>query len=198
MAGGDNGCGIWLLEVTSNKLVTFPRQNSIPPSASCCWNVTVVITCTVYLVMSTYNYLFFVHSWIVYFVLALVLYSRKHSREKTFANWRKIWFCGENFCRLLVCAKGHHAPKFRRENFRKTVKFAKIFSLKSFPLYDIVPWVMIVWLASWVLALFLCCPLWLLIQCDWLTLMLWVILQSSLVHMWEGLGTRLVGIWPWE
>ena len=107
MAGGDNGCGIWLLEVTSNKLVTFPRQNSIPPSASCCWNVTVVITCTVYLVMSTYNYLFFVHSWIVYFVLALILYSGKHSREKTFANWWKIWFCGETFadCLFVLCQR---------------------------------------------------------------------------------------------
>ena len=28
MGGGDNGCGIGLLGVTSNKLVTFPRQNS--------------------------------------------------------------------------------------------------------------------------------------------------------------------------
>ena len=27
MGGGDNGCGIGLLGVTSNKLVTFPRQN---------------------------------------------------------------------------------------------------------------------------------------------------------------------------
>ena len=36
MGGGDNGCGIQLLGVTSNKLVTFPRQNSIRPSGSCC------------------------------------------------------------------------------------------------------------------------------------------------------------------
>ena len=28
MGGGDNGCGIWLLGVTSNKLVTFPEQYS--------------------------------------------------------------------------------------------------------------------------------------------------------------------------
>ena len=32
MEGGDNGCGIGFLRVTSNKLVTFPRQNSIRPS----------------------------------------------------------------------------------------------------------------------------------------------------------------------
>ena len=32
------------------------------------------------------------------------------------------------------------------------------------------------------------------IQCDWVVLML----QSSLVHVWEGLGMRLVTIWPWE
>jgi len=36
MAGGDNGCDIWLLGVISSKLVTFPRQNSIRPSGSCC------------------------------------------------------------------------------------------------------------------------------------------------------------------
>ena len=36
MGVGDSACGIWLLGVTSNKLVTFPRQNSIHPSGSCC------------------------------------------------------------------------------------------------------------------------------------------------------------------
>ena len=30
MGGGDNGCGIWLLGVTSNKIVTFPRQQYSP------------------------------------------------------------------------------------------------------------------------------------------------------------------------
>ena len=33
MGGDGNGCGIGLLGVTSNKLVTFPRQNSIRPWA---------------------------------------------------------------------------------------------------------------------------------------------------------------------
>ena len=37
MGGGDNGCGIGLLGVTSNKLVTLPRRNSIRPSGSCCF-----------------------------------------------------------------------------------------------------------------------------------------------------------------
>ena len=32
MGGGDYGCGIGFLGVTSNKLVTFPRRNSIRPS----------------------------------------------------------------------------------------------------------------------------------------------------------------------
>ena len=36
MGGDDSGCDIGLLGVTSNKLVTFPRQNSIRPSSSCC------------------------------------------------------------------------------------------------------------------------------------------------------------------
>ena len=58
---------------------------------------------------------------------------------------------GENFHKLVKrrfsqrklswiahfdCAKGRHAPKLRRENFREFVKFAKVFSLKSFPLYS--------------------------------------------------------------
>ena len=44
----------------------------------------------------------------------------------------------------------------------------------------------------------LSCALWLDIQCGWLVLMWRTILQSSLVYMWEGLGMRLVAIWPWE
>ena len=31
MGGGDSGCGIGLLRVTFNKLVTFPRQSSMSP-----------------------------------------------------------------------------------------------------------------------------------------------------------------------
>ena len=31
MGGGDSGCGIGFLGVTSNKFVTFPRQSSIRP-----------------------------------------------------------------------------------------------------------------------------------------------------------------------
>ena len=44
MGGGDNGCDIWLLGVTSNKLVTFPGQNSIRLSGSCCsvWGMSLV------------------------------------------------------------------------------------------------------------------------------------------------------------
>ena len=36
MGGGGNGCGSGLLVVTSNKLVTFPRWNSIRLSGPCC------------------------------------------------------------------------------------------------------------------------------------------------------------------
>ena len=36
MGGDGSGCGIGLLEVISNKLVTLPKQNSIRPSVSCC------------------------------------------------------------------------------------------------------------------------------------------------------------------
>ena len=53
---------------------------------------------------------------------------------------KKYDFCGENFHRLLACAvlKDPTPPKFHGENFmnsHKTAKFAKVFSLKSFPLY---------------------------------------------------------------
>ena len=39
---------------------------------------------------------------------------------------------------LLVLRQRHHAPNFTEktfENSHKTVKFAEVFSLKSFPLY---------------------------------------------------------------
>ena len=50
MGGGDDGCGSGLLGVTSNKSVTFPRQNNIRPSGSCCsvWGM--------YTYTHTYNY----------------------------------------------------------------------------------------------------------------------------------------------
>ena len=41
---------------------------------------------------------------------------------------------------LLVPPKDAHTPKFHRENiheYHKTSKFAKVFSLESFPLYSI-------------------------------------------------------------
>ena len=49
----------------------------------------------------------------------------------------KYNLCGESFVNCsLCCAKGCHTPKFHRENFRKTTKFANVFSLKCFPLYS--------------------------------------------------------------
>ena len=46
----DSGCGIGLLGVTSNKLVTLPRQNSICPSGSCCsvWEMFTYLFTLVY------------------------------------------------------------------------------------------------------------------------------------------------------
>ena len=45
--------------------------------------------------------------------------------------------CGENFRGLLAgAAKRCHMPKFRRENYHKTSKSPKVFSLKSSPLYS--------------------------------------------------------------
>ena len=43
-------------------------------------------------------------------------YSRKLSREKTFANWWKIRFSWKNFADYLMpLTKEHHAPKFQRK-----------------------------------------------------------------------------------
>ena len=62
--------------------------------------------------------------------------------KKTFAKWWKYDFRGENLRGLLVfCrAKGCHAPNFAEKTFaysNKTVKFMKVFSLKSSSLYSI-------------------------------------------------------------
>ena len=60
------------------------------------------------------------------------LYSSKLSREKTIANWSKIRLQITCFCR----AKGHHTPKFCKENFCDIyAKICKSFSVESFPLY---------------------------------------------------------------
>ena len=66
-------------------------------------------------------------------------YSGKLSREKTFARIsEKYDFCGENFHRLLTFAVPKDTPpqNFAEKMFtnsHKTVKFAKVFSLESFP-----------------------------------------------------------------
>ena len=70
-----------------------------------------------------------------------ILYSGKLLREKTFADWWKYDFRGENFCGLLAFAAPKDAmpPNFTEKTFansHKTVKSAKVFSLESFPLYD--------------------------------------------------------------
>ena len=65
-----------------------------------------------------------------------ILYSRKLSRNGEKYNFR----CGENFRGLLTFAMPKDAtPQNFVEktcvNSHKTTKFAKVFSLKSFPLY---------------------------------------------------------------
>ena len=66
--------------------------------------------------------------------------SGKLSREKTFANWWKIWFRGENFHRLLAHAMLNDTtpPNFAEKtlaNSHNTTKLTKVFSLESFLLY---------------------------------------------------------------
>ena len=45
-----------------------------------------------------------------------VPYSGKLSREKTFVNWRKIWFLRKKLSLIacFCCAKEHHAPNFTK------------------------------------------------------------------------------------
>ena len=68
-----------------------------------------------------------------------ILYSRKLSRNGEKYNFR----CGENFRGLLTFAvpKDATPQNFVEKtcvNSHKTTKFAKVFSLKSFPLYGVV------------------------------------------------------------
>jgi len=70
-----------------------------------------------------------------------ILYSGKLLREKTFANWLKnTIFAEKTFtdCSLLPCRKVPSPQNFTAKTFvdsHKTAKFAKVFSLESFPLY---------------------------------------------------------------
>ena len=67
-------------------------------------------------------------------------YSGKLSKKKLSRIGEKYDFCGENFRRLLTSAvpKDATSPNFVEKTFannHKTAKFAKVFSLESFPLY---------------------------------------------------------------
>ena len=72
----------------------------------------------------------------------MIPYSGKLSREETFVKFgEKDNIRGENFRRLLAFAvpKDTTPPNFTKKTFtdsHKTAKFVKVFSLKSFPLYD--------------------------------------------------------------
>ena len=68
----------------------------------------------------------------------MIPYSGKLSREETFVKFgEKDNICGENFCRLLAFAvpKDTTPPNFTEKTFTNSHKTAKVFSLKSFPLY---------------------------------------------------------------
>ena len=72
--------------------------------------------------------------------VAWIPYSGKLSRKKTLQIGEKYNFRGENFRGLLTSAAPKDAtpPNFAEKTFanrHKTAKFAKVFSLKSFPLY---------------------------------------------------------------
>ena len=84
-------------------------------------------------------------NWMQYSVSHVALGSASVPKwpQKQFQSFSCIAgnFRGRKLLRIarLCRAKGCHTPKFRGENFRKhpqTVKFVKVFSRKSFPLYD--------------------------------------------------------------
>ena len=67
-------------------------------------------------------------------------YSGKLSRKKTFVNWWKIQFLRRKLSQILTRAapKDATSPNFIEKTFansHKTLKFAQVFSLESFPLY---------------------------------------------------------------
>ena len=61
------------------------------------------------------------HKMISLCALGWIPYSGELLREKTFANWWKIWFSRWKLSQIarFYCAKGCHAPKFYRENLCK-------------------------------------------------------------------------------
>ena len=70
----------------------------------------------------------------------MILNSGNFRGRKLSQIGEKYGFRGENFCRLLACAvpKETTPSNFVEKTFvnsHKTVKFVKVFSLESFPLY---------------------------------------------------------------
>ena len=81
---------------------------------------------------------FFYISGITYvYVYMRILYSGKLSREKTFANWWKIWIFGE---KTLCRAKGCHTPQISQRKLSriaiKPLNLQMFSPSKVFPLYD--------------------------------------------------------------
>ena len=74
------------------------------------------------------------------YVKLLIPHSGNLSREKTFENLWKMGFQGENF-RGLLSRTVYIPPSLQTivdktfTDRHKTAKFAKVFSLESFPLY---------------------------------------------------------------
>ena len=78
----------------------------------------------------------FLHTYIHWLIHWLIPYSGKLSREKTFTNWWKMWFSRRKLWRLLAFAAPKDAtlPNFGEKTFANshtTVKFVKVFSLKT-------------------------------------------------------------------
>ena len=73
-------------------------------------------------------------------------YSVKLSREKLSRIGDKYDLCGKKLSPIgrMCRAKGATPPNFAEKTFansHKTAKFAKVFSLESFPIYDIFHWI---------------------------------------------------------
>ena len=117
-----------------------------------------------------------------------VRYNGKLSQEKTFANWWKYDFGGENFCGLLAGdLRDAMSPNFAEKTFtnsHKTLKFSKVFSLKSLLLCGsfqcLLNWLLHKWregylLPTWVWKVSLpnvaVCSVAIAVGCDWFFLL---------------------------
>ena len=106
--GSHNPAFLWIRPTPLLNILSSRKNNPFPPLL---WLAQTVETTLNSVVANNSN-------WPMDFSYIAIPYSRKHLREKTFANWWKTDFCGENVPRLLTFAAPKDAmPQISRRNF---------------------------------------------------------------------------------